>query len=181
MASITFYVPDQEPVEVALDELEQLTIGRGPDNDIVLDHVSLSGSHAVIRNLGGAFQVNDLDSTNGTFLNGQPVSEGELSHGSQVTFGNVEAVFADEAAVAEAGGDAEAPAAGASAGAASAYGSHHADLAEVSNKPSGYVNLSPVEKVEKKSAIGQVAMILGIVALLGAGALVGLSFTMSAG
>ena len=62
MASITFYVPDQEPVEVALDELEQLSIGRGPDNDMVLDHVSLSGSHAVIRNLGGAFQVNDLES-----------------------------------------------------------------------------------------------------------------------
>ena len=189
MASITFHVPDQEPLQIELDGTEQVTIGRGPDNDVVLDHVSLSGSHAVIQNLGGSFQVKDLESTNGTFLNGEAVTEGPLAHGSRLMFGSVEAVFADEASagagaeepdVAGAGAAEAAEAGAAEGGGAGGYGSHAAELAEVSNRPSGFVNLSPIEKVEKKNPLGQVAMLIGVVAILGAAGLVALSFTMSA-
>ena len=175
MASITIYVPDQEPLEIALDGYEQISIGRGPDNDVVLDHVSLSGSHAVIQNLGGTFQLNDLDSTNGTYVNGEAVSEAVLGHGARVMFGSVEAVFAEEASAEEVGAGE-----GADVGSASGYGAHHAEIAEVSNRPPGFANLSPIEKVEKKSVLGQVAMILGVVAILAAIALVDMSFTMSA-
>jgi len=170
MATITIYVPDQEPIELALDGYEQVSIGRGPDNDIVLDHVSMSGSHAVIHNLGGTFQVQDLGSTNGTYVNGGAVSEAVLSNGARIQFGAVEALFQDESA--------EEPSfAGSSAGSGYASG-HVAEIAQVSNRPAGFKNLSPIEKVEKKDAFGQVATLVGVVAILAAITLAVLSFLM---
>jgi len=174
MARITIHVPDQEPLEIDLDGYEQLSIGRGPDNDVVIDHVSLSGSHAIIRQAGGAFQLVDQQSTNGTYLGGEPVSEVTLEHGAQVAFGSVEAVFTDES-VAGAGEEASAP-----AGGGSGYGTHGAELSDASNKPSGFKNLSPIEKVEKKDTLSVIAMTIGVVAILAAVAVVVLSTMMSA-
>ncbi len=170
MATITIYVPDQQPIELALDGYEQVSIGRGPDNDIVLDHVSMSGSHAMIHNQGGVFILQDLGSTNGTFVNGSAISEAQLSSGSRVQFGAVEAVFQDET---EGGHDF-----GASAGGSGYSSGHVADLAEVSNRPAGFKNLSPIEKVTKKDALGQIATLVGVVAILAAIALVVLSVMM---
>lgn len=170
MATITIYVPDQEPIELALDGYEQVSIGRGPDNDIVLDHVSMSGSHAVIHNQGGVFHLQDLGSTNGTFVNGSAISESVLASGSRVQFGAVEAVFQDETEAGHSFG---------SSSGGSGYGnSHVADLAEVSNRPASFKNLSPIEKVVKKNAVGQIATLVGVVAVLAAIALVVLSVMM---
>lgn len=172
MATITIYVPDQEPLELALDGYEQVSIGRGPDNDIVLDHVSMSGSHAIIFNIGGTYQLQDLNSTNGTFLNGVPVTETVLSNGSRINFGSVEAVFQDEAAAADTFG--------ADSGGSGYASGHLADIAEVSIRPPGFVNLSPIEKVVKKNTLGLVATIVGAIAILAAIALVVLSAMMKA-
>ena len=173
MASITLYLPEQDPLEVALDGYEQITIGRAPENDLVLDHVSLSGSHAVLVNLGGTFQVQDLGSTNGTFVNGEAVSEAVLSHGARVQFGAIEAIFQDEAS---AGAETAAP-----VGGGSGYGGgHHAEVAETSNRPQGFSDLSPIEKVVKKDPLALVATLVGVVALLAAIALAVLSATMKA-
>lgn len=173
MATLTIYVPDQEPIELALDGYEQVSIGRGPDNDIVLDHVSMSGSHAVIHNQGGVIQLQDLGSTNGTFVNGDAISEAVLSPGARVHFGAVEAVFQDDSAAAE-----SAPAFSSSGG--SGYGGHHAEIADGSNRPSDYQNLSPIEKVVKKDVLGLVALLVGVVAILAAIALVVVSTMMKA-
>lgn len=170
MATITIYVPDQQPIELALDGYEQVSIGRGPDNDIVLDHVSMSGSHAMLHNQGGVFILQDLGSTNGTFVNGSAISEAQLSSGCRVQFGAVEAVFHDET---EGGHDF-----GASAGGSGYSSGQVADLAEVSNRPAGFKNLSPIEKVTKKDPLGQVATLVGVVAILAAIALVVLSVMM---
>ncbi len=170
MATITIYVPDQEPIELSLDGYEQVSIGRGPDNDIVLDHVSMSGSHAVIHNQGGAFHLQDLGSTNGTYVDGAAISEAALANGSRVQFGAVEAVFQDEAGAGQAFGS--------SSGGSGYSSGHAAELAEVSNRPSGFANLSPIEKVVKKDGLGQVATLLGVVAILAAIALVVLSILM---
>lgn len=172
MATITIYVPDQEPIELALDGYEQVSIGRGPDNDIVLDHVSMSGSHAMIHNIGGQFQVQDLGSTNGTFVNGSAVSEAGLANGYRVQFGAIEAIFHDET---EAGHDF-----GTSSGGSGYTSGHSAEIAEVSNRPSSFKDLSPIEKVVKKDALGQVATLVGVVAILAAIALVALSAMMKA-
>ncbi len=173
MATITIYVPDQEPLELVLDGYEQVSIGRGPDNDIVLDHVSLSGSHAIIHNVGGSFQVQDLNSTNGTFLDGVPVSESGLENGSRINFGSVEAVFSD-------GAVAEAPTFSADSEGSGYASGHVAEIAEVSNRPAGFADLSPIEKVTKKDSLALVAMIVGIVAILAAITLVAISATMTA-
>lgn len=172
MATITIYVPDQEPIELALDGYEQVSIGRGPDNDIVLDHVSMSGSHAMIHNLGGNFQVQDLGSTNGTFVNGAAISEAALANGYRVQFGGVEAIFHDET---QASADF-----GASSGGSGYSSGHSAEIAEVSNRPAGFQNLSPIEKVVKKNALAQIATLVGVLAILAAIALVVLSAMMKA-
>lgn len=172
MATITIYVPDQEPIALDLDAYEQVSIGRGPDNDIVLDHVSMSGSHAMIHNVGGTFQVQDLGSTNGTFVNGAAISEAVLANGYRVQFGAIEAVFQDET---EAGSNF-----GTSSGGSGYTSGHTAEIAEVSNRPAGFQNLSPIEKVVKKDALGQVATLVGVVAILAAIALVVLSAMMKA-
>jgi ABC-type multidrug transport system ATPase subunit len=51
-----------------------LRIGRAPDNDVVVSDLSVSRYHAELRNIGGAFQIADLGSHNGTFVNGQQVT-----------------------------------------------------------------------------------------------------------
>lgn len=51
-----------------------LTIGRKEDNDIHIDHMSVSGYHAKIDNAEGSFTVTDLGSTNGTFVNGKKIA-----------------------------------------------------------------------------------------------------------
>jgi hypothetical protein len=172
MATITIYVPDQEPIELALDGYEQVSIGRGPDNDIVLDHVSMSGSHAMIHNIGGTFQVQDLGSTNGTFVNGAAITEAALANGYRVQFGGVEAIFHDET---QASADF-----GASSGGSGYSSGHSAEIAEVSNRPAGFQNLSPIEKVVKKNALAQIATLVGVLAILAAIALVVLSAMMKA-
>ncbi len=173
MATITIYVPDQEPIELALDGYEQVSIGRGPDNDIVLDHVSMSGSHAIIYNIGGTFQVQDLGSTNGTFLNGEAISEAVLGNGSRVNFGSVEAVFQDENAPTD-------DSFGSSAGGSGYASGHVAEIADVSNRPAGFGDLSPIEKVVKKNTLAQVAIAFGVIAILAAIAVVVLATMMKA-
>ncbi len=179
MATLSIYVPDQEPFAVDLDGIEQLSVGRGPENDVVLEHGSLSGSHAVIQNNGGVFQVTDLGSTNGTFANGEQITEIALSEGLQIAFGSVQAVFSEGAeAPSEApAGDAGEPA---DTGGGSYEHGHAPAIADVSNVPANFKNLSPIEKVEKKDALGQIAMIVGVVAILAAVAVIALSFTMQA-
>lgn len=174
MASITLYVPEQDPIAIELDAYEQITIGRGPDNDLVLDHVSLSGSHAVIQNEGGAFKVTDLGSTNGTFVNGDQITEAPLTEGTRVLFGSVDSVFSE-------GGEAAAAPAEAEAGASEmGHASHQAHLAEVSSQPGGFVNLSPIEKVVKKDTVGLIGMVVGAIGVLVAIGLIVVAAGMSA-
>lgn len=51
------------------------TIGRRSNNDLVIDHVAISGEHAAIVALNDDFFLEDLDSTNGTQVNGQPIKK----------------------------------------------------------------------------------------------------------
>ena len=53
-----------------------LRIGRAEDNDVEVDDLSVSRHHAELRNTGGGYEIVDLDSRNGTFLNGSPIFTG---------------------------------------------------------------------------------------------------------
>ena len=177
MATLSIYIPDQEPYAVDLEGIEQVSVGRGPDNDITIDHSSLSGSHAVIRNADGIYQMTDLGSTNGTFVNGEQVTESTLSEGLQIAFGNVQVVFSGGEAATEAN---EEPAAGGSTGVADVDHDQPPVVAEASNLPANFKNLSPIERIEKKDTLGQIAIIVGVVAILAAVALIALSAAMKA-
>ncbi len=58
--------------EINLDK-SSFTIGRKDDNDITLNHTTVSGHHCKVYDAGGKFFVEDLGSTNGTFLNGKKI------------------------------------------------------------------------------------------------------------
>jgi dipeptidyl aminopeptidase/acylaminoacyl peptidase len=66
---------------------QMVSIGRAPDNDIVVGDPATSGRHGRIEVRNGAFWVSDLGSTNGTLVNGEPVIEKELSDGDLIAIG----------------------------------------------------------------------------------------------
>jgi len=63
-------------------------IGRVPDNDIVVPHLSVSRHHAELHTTPGGYRIVDLDSHNGTFVNEQRVSAASLAEGDTVGFGD---------------------------------------------------------------------------------------------
>lgn len=63
------------------------TIGRGPDNDIILADRTVSARHACIHLTRGLATVQDLDSTNGTFVNGQRITTRPLDDGDVISIG----------------------------------------------------------------------------------------------
>lgn len=62
------------PMQIGFAERTEVQIGRGPDNDVVLDAPSVSRYHAQVERIGKRFRVKDLESTNGTYVNGEAVS-----------------------------------------------------------------------------------------------------------
>ena len=77
------------PAEFALLKSE-VTIGRGEDNDIVIPHASVSRNHARLLRRDGAFEVTDLNSTNGSFVDNQMVQGAlRIANGSEVRFGDI--------------------------------------------------------------------------------------------
>lgn len=76
---------------------EEITIGRGSDNDIVLAHPAASRHHAHIKKDSQGFMLEDLGSTNGTFLNGQRISEPTLIHrGDTIRIGAVKFIYSED-------------------------------------------------------------------------------------
>ncbi|MGH7924394.1 MAG: FHA domain-containing protein [Candidatus Binatus sp.] len=71
-----------------------VAIGSHPSNDLVLDDTTVSRRHATLTNKAGSFELTDLDSTNGTFVNGRRVREPTvLKRGDEIKFGSLRFVF----------------------------------------------------------------------------------------
>lgn len=75
---------------------EPLTIGRDVDNDLVLDDRRVSRRHSEIRSRLGRYTLYDLQSTNGTFVNGRRVAEIALSGGDRIQIGGTELVLEED-------------------------------------------------------------------------------------
>ncbi len=75
------------------------TLGRRPYNDVVIDNLAISGEHAVIQMTGGMAHIEDLNSTNGTNLNGKAIKRELLHNGDTIEIGKYKIrFFADAAA-----------------------------------------------------------------------------------
>ena len=74
-------------------ESTQVTIGRGLNNDIILEDTRVSRHHAQLRYRARRFWIADLGSTNGTFVNGQQVEEQALRDGDLISLGGLELTY----------------------------------------------------------------------------------------
>ncbi|MCQ9343854.1 FHA domain-containing protein [Corynebacterium sp. 153RC1] len=72
---------------------ETTTAGRHPDSDIFLDDVTVSRRHAEFRINDGQFEVVDVGSLNGTYVNREPRNSSPLSTGDEVQIGKFRLVF----------------------------------------------------------------------------------------
>ncbi len=79
--------------ETAVSHTAAVTIGRLPDNTIVIDNSAVSSHHVRIAREGPQFVVEDLGSTNGTFVNGDKVSKRALRHGDTILVGKHKIFF----------------------------------------------------------------------------------------
>jgi len=84
---------------------ERTTIGRKPHNDIQIDNLAVSGEHAVIVTILNDSFLEDLGSTNGTVVNGNPVKKHFLQNNDVIELGKYKLKFVGEASGAGAGGD----------------------------------------------------------------------------
>ena len=66
----------------------EATVGRDPANVVAVIDPSVSRKHCLLRREDGRFQIRDLDSRNGTLVNGQPVKEQWLRHGDEIATGD---------------------------------------------------------------------------------------------
>ena len=72
---------------------DPMLIGRDPQNDVVLDDRRVSRKHAEVRLRLGRYTLYDLQSTNGTYVNGRRVAEKVLDDGDKISVGGLEIVF----------------------------------------------------------------------------------------
>ncbi len=77
---------------------ERIVLGRRPDNDIQVDNLAVSGKHAAIITILNDSFLEDLDSTNGTFVNGKLVKKHALKNGDIITIGKHELKYVNEEA-----------------------------------------------------------------------------------
>jgi pSer/pThr/pTyr-binding forkhead associated (FHA) protein len=75
---------------------ERLTIGRKPDNDIQIDNLAVSGKHALIISILDDSFLEDLGSTNGTYVNGKLVKKHALKDGDVIAIGKHELKYVNE-------------------------------------------------------------------------------------
>jgi pSer/pThr/pTyr-binding forkhead associated (FHA) protein len=83
--------------EVVIKEVQltkdRTTLGRRPYNDIVIDNLAVSGEHAVLLMTGGEVFLEDLNSTNGTYINGKAVKKQQLQNGDGIEIGKYKIKF----------------------------------------------------------------------------------------
>ncbi len=79
---------------------DRTSLGRRPYNDIVIDNLAVSGEHAVLQMSGNEVFVEDLNSTNGTYLNGKAVKKQQMNNGDTVEIGKYKIKYVNEAATA---------------------------------------------------------------------------------
>ena len=94
MARLVLHLDGQVLAEYNMSK-ERYTIGRLPDNDIRIDNPAVSGHHALVINILNDSFLEDLNSTNGTYVNGKIIKKHALQHGDVITVGHHALRFVD--------------------------------------------------------------------------------------
>ncbi len=81
--------------EVQLSK-ERTSLGRRPYNDVVIDNLAISGEHAVLQLAGQEVSIEDLNSTNGTYVNGKSVKKQLLQHNDVIEIGKYHIQYFNE-------------------------------------------------------------------------------------
>jgi pSer/pThr/pTyr-binding forkhead associated (FHA) protein len=136
-----------------------VTIGRGPDNMIVLNNPSVSAHHAQLQVASETYRLKDLGSTNGTQVNGKPVTETLLRFDDRIRFGAAEARYESDAS-----GSRPLP----------QLEEIKATPAELSTVPADFADVSPFRRQKQQSDPVRNAMLIGlaIVALVFLGSMI---------
>jgi pSer/pThr/pTyr-binding forkhead associated (FHA) protein len=91
--------------EVVIKEVQltkdKTTLGRRPYNDIVIDNLAVSGEHAVIQMTGGEVFLEDLNSTNGSYVNGKAIKKQQLQNGDGIEIGKYKIRFVGDSSAEE--------------------------------------------------------------------------------
>jgi pSer/pThr/pTyr-binding forkhead associated (FHA) protein len=152
---------------------DRTTLGRRPYNDIVIDNLAVSGEHAVLQMTGNEVYLEDLNSTNGTYVNGKAVKKQLLQNNDTVEIGKYKIKYINEVAgptfektmVIKAGAvmppmqPAAKPAAGVAAAPAAASAAQAADL--------GQQALTAAIKVLSGAAAGREVPLVKVVTTIG--------------
>ena len=77
---------------------DRTTLGRRPYNDIVIDNLAVSGEHAALQMVGGEVYLEDLNSTNGSYVNGKSIKKQLLQNNDTVEVGKYKIRFVNETA-----------------------------------------------------------------------------------
>ncbi|MFZ4774233.1 MAG: FHA domain-containing protein [Terrimicrobiaceae bacterium] len=153
MAKLQIFLPDGTHLSHDLQD-EKTTVGRLADNSLQIDDASVSSRHAEIELEGDAFHLHDVGSTNGSFVNGEQVTDAVLHHGDEVRFGVVETVFHGE----EESPDQPLPTSTSVA----------AEAAKVSARPADFVSSSPIPKnLKTKDPVAAALVGAAVLGILG--------------
>jgi pSer/pThr/pTyr-binding forkhead associated (FHA) protein len=94
MARLILSLDGQVMAEYNMNK-ERYTVGRLPDNDIRIDNPAVSGHHSLIINILNDSFLEDLNSTNGTYVNGKLIKKHALQHGDVITVGHHQLRFVE--------------------------------------------------------------------------------------
>ena len=95
MARLILSLDGQVMAEYNMNK-ERYTIGRLPDNDIRIDNPAVSGHHSLIINILNDSFLEDLNSTNGTYVNGKLIKKHAMQHGDVITVGHHQLRFVED-------------------------------------------------------------------------------------
>ena len=95
MARLILSLDNQVLAEYNMSK-ERYTIGRLPDNDVRVDNPAVSGHHSLIINILNDSFLEDLNSTNGTYVNGKLIKKHALQNGDVITIGHHQMRFSDQ-------------------------------------------------------------------------------------
>jgi FHA domain len=128
-----------------------VTVGRSPDNTIVINNPSVSARHAQLQLAGETYRLKDLGSTNGTHVNGKPVTETLLSFDDRIRFGAAEGRYEGDAS-----GSRPLP----------RLEAIKATPAELSAAPADFTNVSPFSRRKEQSDPVRNGIFIGLAIVL---------------